>query len=274
MYTYHPDPLGFMLAELNRMQSLFKSIKYSPDDIRHSFYGMQFDILNNYYLTSVALEIAKIIPSGDVMVSAEAVPSEHIRRLMELGIEPGLEQSFKNNNHRRILIDSWSAFEFAVSVICAFILTQREQDELLSEQYDTIIGKLNGVVLEPKHVDRLKKALTKKHLPHVPINRKCDMLFKKVHNYPRSIATDKEFLLFYGRYRNCIHSNYFYYGTDCDYTFGDVKFEFRNGQSLFQSEYDSTYKVRLLIELITIFTALVSSIDHDALIPYPDPTAP
>jgi hypothetical protein len=277
MYVKHPDPLGFINSELELYKTTIQKIPFHQDDVRAVYHELTFDILNNYYIQACLLELSKHLENIPIPEEISNILDLHLARIVQMGGTPLLHNSFRNSNNRRIIIDGWSAFELAVTEVCYHALSPEELDGLLFDQYLQVKDKAKKIEMSAELDGRLKQILKKNHLTHVAISRKCDALFKKAgNNYKRDVKADKEFLLFFGRFRNCIHSNYIFHGSDCEYKFSNVKFTFTDGQTLEHSpsDFDATYFVKMLEELVDIFKNLSLAIDHKTIIPYPDLTAP
>ncbi|OYX81665.1 MAG: hypothetical protein B7Y83_16980 [Flavobacteriales bacterium 32-34-25] len=114
-------------------------------------------------------------------------------------------------------------------------------------------------------------------MTHISVNKKTDFLFKKVVGYSRTINEDKEFLLFLGKFRNTMHTNFIYYGNDYNFKFGNAYFQFENGKMVkwydpFNDNFVASPKLyfALMSELKKIWKALILSIPHKNIIQYPD----
>src|SRR5690242_17155654 len=269
------DPLEYLRLGLEQIKNDLSSNPFEEDDMRREFFHLQFDVLNNYYTGCSFLALANYLPTGNVLFNGEIESLDpHLQRLSEIGIHPTLNASFRNNTNRSVVVDSWSVFEFCMTIIGDHILNEAERSELLEEQYLVISDILKNVTIPEKENERLKKVFSKKHLTHVSVNRKCDKLFSKTKSYPRDISADKQFLLFYGRYRNCLHSNYIYYGNDVEFEFKGIKFLFHNGEPVTHGEFDIKYHFDLAIEMMEIFRSIMLTIDYGTKIPYPIEDAP
>lgn len=270
------DPLEYLRLGLEQIKSDIYSSPFEEDDMRREFFHLQFDVLNNYYSGCSFLALANHLPTGNVLFSKGEIEriDLHIQRLTEIGIHPTLNASFRNNINRSVVVDSWSVFEFCLTIIGDYVLSETEKNELLAEQYLVINDILKNITIPDKENEKLKKILSKRHLTHVSVNRKCDKLFTKTKFYPRDVSADKQFLLFYGRYRNCLHSNYIYYGNDTEFEFKGIRFLFHNGQPVTHGQFDIKYHFDLAIEMMEIFKSIMLTIDYESKIPYPIEDAP
>lgn len=277
MYSIHPDPIGYMNAELEDYKVHSEKLPFHPNDMRTVYHQLTFDILNNYYLHACFQELSRNAGLLQLPDTIEKTFDLHWKRIVQLGEADLLQHSFRSSNNRRIVLDTWSAFEFAISELCLYMLTQEEIDNLLLDQYLQLKEKTKKLTVEAALDDKMKQVLRKRHLSHVPITRKCDAIFKKAKDtYNHDIAFDKDFLLFFGRLRNCIHSNFIYHGSDTKYEFQGVEFVFEDNKTLCHNpvEFDSSYFYRMAAALGDVFTRITFAIRHDEIIPYPDLTAP
>jgi hypothetical protein len=147
-----------------------------------------------------------------------------------------------------LFIGAWSTFELCVTLFCDAIASPQEKEKLLASTYKDVKEKIKKSVLDQTDLDALKESLMDIHLTHVAVSRKTDFLFKKSKNYPTErVKEDKEFLLFFGRYRNTMHTNYIYFAkrnlktltypfSDGVYTFENEKIVGYNNESIPPSE--------------------------------------
>jgi hypothetical protein len=85
---------------------------------------------------------------------------------------------------------------------------------------------------------------------------------------------DKDFLLFLGKWRNTMHTNYIYYGKDYEYKFGHAHFKFENGKIVkWYDPFEPSPRLYfyLIGNLKDIWAVLIRSIKYDKIIEYPDP---
>lgn len=270
------DPLEYIRLGLEQIKKDIDSSPYEEDDMRREFLCLTFDVLNNYYVGGSFLALAGFLPTGNVTFNEEIDRiNEHLKRLTEIGIYPTLTASYRNNINRSVIVDTWSVFEFCITIISLHVLEESEQEELKLEQYQKIVDSLKGTTIPDKSSDKLKKQFSTDHLSHVSINRKCDKLFKKTgEKYQRDLIADRQFLTFFGKYRNSMHSNYIYYGKGFEFDFKGVKFRFINNETVTHNQFDITYHFDLAIELKDIFKELTTKLDFINKIPYPIEDAP
>lgn len=195
---------------------------------------------------------------------------QYINQYGEISTVQKICYSHRNQINRGLIIDLWSQFEFSVTTICNSILNPSETESLFNERYQEIVKIVGENNLTDEIKEKLKKKLTERHLTHIPITRKCDKLFKYCKNYTRDVNDDKQFLLFFGRVRNTMHSTYVFYGNDFEYVFDDIRTVFENGKPVYHRQPPGLkFYFHLGIELIKVFTAIISSIEHESKIEYP-----
>ena len=171
------------------------------------------------------------------------------------------------------MIDSWSVFELCVTTFCKGITTSNELNSLLESNYLEIINMLKNTKINPKDEAKIRKQNIKKSLTHISINRKINFLFKKVNNYGRDINSDKNFLVFFAKFRNTLHTNFIYYGNHYEYKFNEAHFVFENEKLV--KWYDPWFRspilyFNLLTELNNIWREIINCIEHQEIVNYPD----
>jgi len=267
---YIPENIEQIQRYLEFIKQDGAQIPFDENDVRTAFFGLIYDVVDNYYRGVVFVELIKSIGAQKILIEKTEIINRHIENLIQIAVHPDLFASHRNNINRSILTDSWSAFELGITVLSDHALAEEVKSELLEEQYIKIIDGLKGAPIEEQILKKLKRQFIKNHLTHVSINRKCDKLFKLIEaNYERVVDSDKLFLTFYGKYRNCLHSNYIYYGNDFSYTFEGVNFSFENRKPVRSDKMDFTYHPNLVMELGRIFKAVAVAINFDEMIPYP-----
>jgi hypothetical protein len=113
----------------------------------------------------------------------------------------------------------------------------------------------------------LKEKMKIDYIEHVSINLKTDQIFNLI-DYTKKIQ-DKQFLLFYGRMRNSVHSNYVYYGNPDVYEFGGITYSFQPNEPIDMSPLildDDLSIFNISIELRDIFQRIINEIEYDGLI--------
>ena len=213
-----------ILDATEEIKKHIRTLKYPSGDIRYDFFTLIYDVLNNYYYGCVVYELAQLINDHKIAFSEDIYKHKvHIDRITEIAKIPMLERSYKASFNRSVIIDSWSAFEFCVTVT-------------------------------------LEAVSGKQDLSRVPISKKINSIFLEISNsYQRSIKDDKLFLHFYRTFRNSMHSNFIYNGDNFRYEFEGITFIFRNHQAVVWNDDPRMLPdlyVKLIDQLLRIFEAI------------------
>lgn len=250
-----------ILGELRQLRQGFPALneRFDSTDIRVSFFDGYFENLRTYFCSWFLLDTDNLISLyNDIYESPE------IRREdCELHI-----QGHKNIFNSMFIVNTWSNFELSITLFAEKVLQEDEINKLNSIDYTRIRKYLKDIALTPEIDNKLKK-FNKQHLAHVPINNKFGKLFKLITNYPtgRDIKQDIAFLEFYGKLRNCIHSNFIYYGNnEYSHTFNGIVFTFNHGELINIAPQPIDVFVKLSMELRDVFNVLIENIEYDELI--------
>ncbi len=267
---------------LNWTEDLKKEIALLPfdkEDIRTEFFNFIYDIAYTYYIGNLTLALSDIKRENHMSFDRKVAAFEpHIHKLDELTKKEELSYTYLNSLNRNLFLGAWSTFELCTTLLCDAVVSSEEKEKLLSSSYNDILKQFKQSCFNLSDLDNLKQTHTVIHLTHVSITRKTDLLFNKATNYPKDRKeNDKIFLLFFGRYRNAMHTNYIYFAKrdtkTLSHKFGDMTFRFENGK-IINCENMNIQPTRLFLNLITelkdVWKLLISNIDHKDLIPYPD----
>ncbi len=99
---------------------------------------------------------------------------------------------------------------------------------------------------------------------------KTDQLFKVLKNTDfdsEKVKQDKEFLNFFGKLRNSVHSNYIYYGKDYEFNHVGMTYKFEKGKPIKQDPLSDLSFFNLSIELRNVYQRLIEKIKFVNLIP-------
>jgi hypothetical protein len=269
------DDLDFILQWTDNVKLEIAALPFEEDDIRVDFLGMLYDATYNYYRGYVGYKISGLIGEGQILFKTEQLPKLdlHIKRFAETSYHPILSKSQTNYLNRNLLLDAWSTFELCTTTFVGAIINDDELERMLLHHYRDMKKILKNSSIDENDNEKLVSNTKKSHLVHVPITRKTDFLFGRA-NYFRNLKRDKEFLLFLGKWRNTMHTNYIYYGNDYQYTFGNAIFQFQNGKTLkWTDPFEPSPKLyfHIMGNLKNIWLTLIKSITHDEFIAYPDP---
>lgn len=269
------EDLDFILDWTEKLKISIEELPFGRDDIRIDFLGMLYDAAYNYYRGYIGYKMSGLIKNGDILFKEEktAKLDRHIRRFLETSISPILSKSQCNYLNRHFLTDVWSTFELCVTILVEALIDKDDLDKMLLHHYKDIRKCFKNSVIDEVDMEALIASTKKSHLTHVPVTRKTDFLFRKS-SYFRNTIRDKEFLIFLGKWRNTMHSNYIYFGKDYKYEFGNAVFLFKNGEMVkWIDPFEPSPKLyfHIMGNLRDIWVTLIKSIKHEATIPYPDP---
>jgi hypothetical protein len=146
------------------------------------------------------------------------------------------------------------------------------KEALLGDDLKKIEKVLDNYQLQAEDRKKIEKAFAKKeHLTHLSVNRKYEKIYSIYReNYSGNWNEDKEFLEFYGKYRNSMHSNYIYHGKDKEYTFSGNTYYFVNGEAISHSrEPDLKEMFDMALTLKITCKRLFDAIQYPDLLPFP-----
>ena len=262
----------FIIEWVEKLKSEIDNLPFVEDDIRMDFFGLINDTAYCYYRSYLLYEISELTNNGKLDFG-ELNDNNHIKAIKALTKNSRSNESHFNSLNRNLILDSWSTFEICVNTFCEGISTETEINKLLGHKFSDVKKILPKGKISDSEFEKIKSKLKTKHLSHVPIVRKTDLLFKKVKGYSRNIEDDKEFLRFYGRLRNTMHSNFIYFGNSYEYTFGSAKFKFENGELVkWYDPFGSSPKLYFYLvgNLKNIWKAIIESIKFDGIVYYPN----
>lgn len=248
--------INFLKNELDKTILIANELKtqYSEEDARVAFFDGHFGIIKHYLNFYILLESELIVTNYKFIFDKPDISIEDINYHI-LG-----HKNFLNN---QLIINSWSNFELCITLITQKILPLKQIEDLLNHDYNELLKILKNTDLDKNQQIKLEKT-KKSELSHVPITRKYNKLFKLIapdYSRSRNLINDRKFLEFYGKLRNCIHTNYIYYGKEYSYKFQNVVFTFINGQTIHQSKIIENVIINMSIELRNIFLVMVQNID-------------
>jgi len=277
-YDHFSDNLKFLLEWTEEQKGKISEINYADNDVRKDYFRLSYTNVYHYYIGYFSLFASKSF--GDELIRFDKSLfgfKSHINRFIEISLFDQLSKGNFNILNQRVFVFAWSIFELSLSTFFSAVVDDDELQALLEYDYADV---LKCVTIKEGKEGRLKALLIKNNIAHISINRKYNLLFKKVKGYSRSIKYDKEFLEFFGKLRNTMHSNFIYFGKDYEYRFGDAHFIFRdNREVVWIDPFENGYvpAVRLYTYLIgqlnLIFFEISRCIPFEPFIPYPDTEA-
>lgn len=231
--------------------------RFGENDIRSSFLDGYFQILRTYYCAYFQFE------SDDILEKYYEIYQKRDFNKKDILIHI---QGHKNLLNSSLIINCWSNFELFITLFCSAVLPETKLKELLEIDYQRLIKILKSYTISNETDDKLKKYI-KNHLAHTPIINKYGKLFKLINDYPanRDKKNDREFLEFFGSLRNCIHSNYIYYGgEDKAFEFNSEVYTFKFGKLLNHNPSKEDSIFHLTQNLKDIFIVFVNGINYNS----------
>lgn len=233
-----------MILELNNTKQIIKTLqqRFSFDDIRVTFFDGHFFFIKRYYDVYIHLQTDLFLENCKKIFNNPNLTQN------DLDIE---KLAYLNYLNSQLLINSWSNFELFITLISDAILSNLQKNELLNIDCNRIKDLFKDTSLDTKQLEKINK-FQKGHLAHCPIINKYGKIFKLINNdysKVRNKKKDIDFLQFYGKLRNCIHSIYIYFGKDYSYNFNGITFQFINNTLLSQDKNKDSILVDMSIEL-------------------------
>ena len=264
--------LNYMNKKLEEIKLHIRSSPFDKDDMRCAYFQFSWDILDNYYKQFIWIQITNLINKGQVHFDISCIEEyKHIDRLAETTKYDLLYDAARSSANRSLIIDSWSIFEFCLTYICKETSSETEANDLLESKTKCIKKILKNHQLTETEEKRINKELSEKRLSHVSVNKKYQLLFKKAQSYSRDKKKDTEFLEFFGRLRNLMHSNYVFHGNDSEYEYNGVTHVFQDGQShsCKNSKPNDEYYFDAVLNLNSIFSEISKSLKYNNIIRCP-----
>ncbi len=233
--------------------------RFGSNDIRSSFIDGYFEILKNYYFGYFQFD------EIDTLNIYQEIYQDY--NIVQDDLEPHI-QNQKQGHNINLIVNCWSNFELFITLFCYSVLPENQVTELLELDYRKIKKIISEYSTKPGTESKLKK-LIKNHLSHVSNNRKYGKILKLISSYPeeRDKSFDIEFLDFFSRLRNCMHSNFIYYGAkDKEFRFQGERFRFEYQKPVSQNPWREITTFELTLYLKQIFQLIVEDISHDGLI--------
>ncbi len=259
-----------LLKYTEKLKQEISKLKLHSDDVRHSFYGLFYTNIYDYYIGKASYQVAEFIKSGDVKFTEKVFSFNiHARRLYEIPSIESLSVGYHGNLNRNITFGVWTSFELTISLIFEYL--EKEKD------LEIIIKKINSKVINAiRHLKEPEKKIIIENLKKssfIPLVRKFNFLIKRKPScYLGNLKDDREFLNFAGKLRNCmIHSNGVYHGKEYSYKFEEEEFKFIDKQIFLQRGPNGRdIYIKIAIKLKDIFSNLMNCLSDIDFIQYPD----
>lgn len=260
----------YVLEKIKSLGEEIEAQNYHKDDVRNYFYGMLQTTLVSYARGYLFLELSRNVKNNELLFPKDLISFRQYDLIKKTALEFKNEVSYLSHHHQNLLIGSWSIFELLITILCESLLETNIKQTLLTHKFDDVVKKLK-IPDDPE----IRAKFSEKKLTHVPITRKYSELFKLFKGkYSRNESTDKQFLEFYRDLRNTIHTNYIFFGSaPKEFKFKEITFNFVPNEVIKYGDpapLSPKLYIELIIELKDITTAILESINHKELIPYPD----
>jgi hypothetical protein len=249
---------GLIITELNQLllQIPAAEKRFGADDIRTGFLDGHFSMLRGYYCAYFQID------SQDILLRYHEIYKKTDFTMADIAHQ---RQGHKNILNSFLIIQSWSNFELFITLFAEAVLSEEKKKELLETEYLRIKGIIK--TNPPSDSEDLKlKKLTKHHLAHASMPHKYGSLLKLIADYPndRNKENDRRFLEFYGRLRNCIHSNYIYFGRESsEDVFNGDTFKFTSGELISQQPGKEDTFLMMALSLKAIALLLMEKLPFD-----------
>ena len=262
--------LDKLLEYTEKIKEEIGKLKLHPDDVRHSFFGLYYSNIYDYYIGKTSYKVAEFIGNGDIQFTKKVYSfRNHAERLFEVQNLELLSRGYHGNLNRNIIFGVWTSFELSISLLFEHLTTK---DDL-----EIIIDKINSKLIKAiGHLEDKDKSIvtdTLRKSAFIPLVRKFNFIVKRIPNcYSGNLKEDREFLNFAVKLRNCmIHSNGVYHGRDYYYKFGEEEFQFTD-KEIFQQKGPNNKDVYLdiAIHIKKNFENLMNCTSDIEYIEYPD----
>ncbi len=244
---------------------------YPKNDVRIDFFNLIAGLAQLYYLEQIALE-SSVLFKNKKLRCTELNFYHKINDFIKLAENEVLYKSFRSATNRGLIIDSWSSFEVCLSAICDKIYSSEDKLNIQNKKYEDVIKCLKKYNLDEEIKKKLEKILVEKEFWLTSTNSKFNKLLSLLkEKYRREIKKDRDFLEFFGKLRNTMHSNFVYFGEPFIYIFEGVEFIFDKKQ-LVVNERDAhpLLFLNMIVRLTEIYTEIISHFEDTGFIPYPD----
>ena len=244
-------------------------LKWHEDDVRHSFFGLYYSGVYDFYIGKATFRLDEYIGQKKVAFTEDVYAfAPHAKRLFEIQGQPVLSAGFHSSLNRNLIFGTWTSFEFSISLIFDYLVSDQEYESIIRKLNSKLVKSISSLEESNKILilDSLKKS------SFVPLLRKFNFIVKRMKNcYPENLEADRAFIEFVGKLRNCmIHSNGYYRGNYYKYEIGETVFEFVDKQIFSQTGSNPFVYLEIAIKLKDIFKKLtICTVDINN-IPYPD----
>ncbi|MEQ9229435.1 MAG: hypothetical protein RIF46_02050 [Cyclobacteriaceae bacterium] len=184
----------------------------------------------------------------------------------------------ENSANADFVIKTWSDFEYSINLICDFELDEKEKNEIQFKGGDEILKIIqkSDPQINQEDRDKIRKVASYSDFHTSPNLRKALKLLKR---RKEALGEEKyqefrEFVNFFSALRNCMHSNFIYFGKNREpYTFGGKVWKFENGKPIQTEPLDPDPTIEVVTKLHYIYYEIIKGMDN-TLIEDPTPEIP
>lgn len=261
--------LDDLLQTTNNLQAEINELNWNENDVRHSFYALFYSSVYQFYLGKSVFHLTYLISKQKVFFNEDVLYYEkHVKRLHEIPISPILARGYDGNLSRQIILGTWTTFELSVSLIFDYIVNEHEFNSLIKSMNAKLIKAMSS--LEEENKELIMKILKKSSF--VPLLRKFNFIVKQNKEaYGGNLNSDREFIEFLNRLRNCmVHSNGYYTGDNFTYNVFETVFEFRHKEIYLETGNNENVYFDISARIKEIFKNLSLCVSSIEFIPFPD----
>lgn len=279
------DKLNFDIDSIeNQAEKLSDELSFSKKDVRYYFYGLFQGVTDEYYLGLNTYIFFEFVDPHKTFILYEEeklinFKNNHIKKLLFTQVDPRDLISIKNkeikikrykhNLERNIILGSFASFETCINLIFEHLCNEHDFEKYAIEK---IKKNEKSFLNKYEFNDIQKNVIIEKFRLESSLYKKYGFLTEnKLDKVTRGI--DLEFIKFISIYRNCLlHNNGIYNKTKYEKEYFGSNFIFEKGK---QYRIESTEETplshwKISFEIKAIFTRLITNLNHNELIEYPD----
>lgn len=235
---------------------------YSDDDIRKSFYDGHFTFLCGYLINYDWVINEKNISPYDEILNCQELKRNEINENIK---------TFRNLSNSTLIIHSWSNFELLISFLTENFFDTETKESLMEQQYNSISKILLKEQIDIKTIPAFEKCKNSS-FHKIALNNKLLKLLQLIKNKNKEYVKEMEdFLLNFARIRNCIHSNYIYFGNDTTYIFDEKIFHYIPNEPINILPNSDDIYLKLCIQLRKYTNFIIDNVEYKETII--DPTS-
>ena len=251
-----------ILKEIHYLSDKIEKVNatYNSKDIRVSFFDSLHVTLCHYLLHIEIINASSFEEIYKEILNIKSFNNNDLKRE---------RQNIINNANSTLIIESWSNFELFVSFLTASSFDAKTKTKMLESDYNELIRCMKQNGIDASDVECLKK--TKKSLYHlIPANTKITKLLSTIKDKfisEQEWKDNLEFVLNFGRLRNCIHSNYIFQGKNTiEYTFEGVTIKYVPNEPIIVTPNSPELIFRMVIKLRKLGEFIIDNINYPGVI--------